>query len=289
MRKRATKPPLSRRRRLARFAVCVVVGLALAVPLYVGLAKSGLIRSPFFPRVDGDLALAQSDRSGLRVLFVGNSFTYYHSMPALVHELAEHDAGARPIFAVEYTAPNWSLREASKNDGLLDLLHEVQWDYVVLQDVSWLPSAPPEVRHRDMDPFVYSLRRDIVWAEARPVLFMTWGYEDGDRHYSSADTYEAMQARLDEGYSELGEELFTPVAPVGLAWAEAQRRQPNLDLWSYDGRHPGASGSYLTACVFYAMLSGRNPSGSSFTAELEPADARFLQGVAFDVVRATTQ
>jgi hypothetical protein len=46
------------------------------VPLYVGLAKSGIIRSPFFPRAEGDLALAKSDRAGLRVLFVGNSFTW---------------------------------------------------------------------------------------------------------------------------------------------------------------------------------------------------------------------
>jgi hypothetical protein len=84
---------LARRRpRRARLADSVPTR-AQSVPLYVGLAKSGLIRSPFFPRVDGDLALAKSDKPGLRVLFVGNSFTYYHSMPELVHELAEHDAG----------------------------------------------------------------------------------------------------------------------------------------------------------------------------------------------------
>ena len=255
----------------------------LTVPLYVGLAKSGLIRSPFFPRVDGDLALAKSDRPGVRVLFVGNSFTYYHSMPELVQELAEHDGGAPPVFAISYTAPNWSLREASESDGLHHLLEEVQWDFVVLQDVSWLPAASPEVRHREMDPFVYSLRRDIVSTGARPVLFMTWGYEDGE---SSADSYEYMQERLAAGYSDLGNRLSVPVAPVGLAWADALRRDPGLDLWSYDGHHPGPRGSYLAACVFYAQLTGRNPLGSDFIADLEPSEARFLQSVAADVVAA---
>jgi hypothetical protein len=76
------------------------------VPFYVGLAKSGIIRSPFFPSAEGDLALAKSDRPGLRVLFFGNSFTYYNEMPAMVHELAAQDHGARPLYSVEYTAPN---------------------------------------------------------------------------------------------------------------------------------------------------------------------------------------
>lgn len=283
VRKQSGKRPLSKHRRLARFAVCVVVGLALTVPLYVGLAKSGLIRSPFFPRVDGDLALAQSDRPGLRVLFVGNSFTYYHSMPELVHELAEQDEGASPVFTVAYTAPNWTLRKASEDESLLDLLDDADWDFVVLQESSGLPAASPEVRRRYMYPFIRSLNRDVAAAGGQTVLFMTWGYKTGSY---PGDTFDFMQARLAEGYSELGGELFAPVAPVGLAWAEALRRQPGLDLWSHDGHHPGSSGSYLAACVFYAQLTGRDPSGSDFTADLEPAEARFLQGVAADLVHA---
>lgn len=71
---------------------------------------------------------------------------------------------------------------------------------------------------------------------------------------------------------------------MGLAWEEAHEREPGLDLWDSDGKHPNLAGSYLAACVFYAMLSGRNPSGSEFTGGLEPAEARLLQRVASDVV-----
>jgi hypothetical protein len=92
---------VSKAHKRLRLLACVCAGLLLTAPLYLGLAKSGIIRSPFFPRADGDLALAKSDRAGLRVLFVGNSFTYYNEMPAMVHDLAEGDPGARPLFAVE--------------------------------------------------------------------------------------------------------------------------------------------------------------------------------------------
>jgi hypothetical protein len=254
----------------------VAVGLVLAVPLYVGLAKAGLIRSPFFPKVEGDLTLARSDSAGLRVLFVGNSFTYYNSMPSLVRRLAEADAGSPSIIAVAYTAPNWTLERAAEDDGLADLLGDVRWNVVVLQEHNQLVSFSY--------PFARALWREITLVGGRTVLFMTWAYEDGDRRNFPGDTFTAMQARLGQDYSQLSEELTVPVAPVGLAWAEALRRRPGVKLWAGDGRHPSRIGSYLAACVFYAVLSGRDPRGSEFTAELGESEARFLQDVAADVV-----
>jgi hypothetical protein len=262
----------------------VGIGLVLTVPVYVGLAKLGLVRSPFFPRIDGDIALAQSDRPGLRVLFVGNSFTYYNEMPTLVHKLAAADEGAPPIFVVEYTAPNWNLRKASGEDGLEHLLEDVRWDVVVLQDNSQALSFGPEWRRREVYPYARVLQREIALAGARTVLFMTWGYKYGDRRNFPGDSFDAMQERLEEGYSDLGAQLFAPVAPVGIAWAEALRREPGLNLWAHDGGHPSSSGSYLAACVFYALLSKRDPSGNAFTGGLDASEARLLQSVAAEVV-----
>lgn len=78
---------------------------------------------------------------------------------------------------------------------------------------------------------------------------MTWGYVRGDRRDEPHDTYAAMQARLAAGYSKLGSEVGAQVAPAGLAWAEALRREPRLDLWADDGQHPGGSGrTWRPAC-----------------------------------------
>jgi hypothetical protein len=109
---------------------------------------------------------------------------------------------------------------------------------------------------------------------------MTWGYALGDRWNQPHDTYSAMQARLAAGYSRLGAELGAQVAPAGLAWGEALRREPGFDLWADDRKPPARSGSYLAACVFYAALTGRDPARSGFTAGLEPGQARFRQQVA---------
>jgi hypothetical protein len=267
-------------RRLLRTFVLAVAGVVLGFALYSGLVHIGLARSLLAPNLRGDIALARSDRPGIRVLFVGNSFTFENSLPALVHELAAGDPGATPIFSVEYAAGGWSLHQANKDEGLDKLLQEVHWDVVVLQEKSWVLSLPEERWRRETYPAARDLHEKISAVGARTVLFMTWGYVRGDRWHEPHDTYAAMQARLADGYSELGAELGAQVAPAGLAWAEALRREPSLHLWAGDGQHPGRLGSYLAACVFYAMFSGREPTQSSFTAGIQLGQARLFQRVA---------
>jgi hypothetical protein len=270
-------------RRLLRLFACAVAGIVLGLTAYVGLVHVGLARSVLAPTLRGDIALARGDRPGLRVLFVGNSFTFKNSLPALVHDLAAGDPGATPIFSVEYAAPGWSLHQADKDAGLAKLLREVHWDVVVLQEKSWLLSFPEGQWSRGSYPYARDLHERISAVGARTLLFMTWGYTLGDRWHEPHDTYAAMQARLADGYSKLGAELGARVVPAGLAWAEALRREPSLDLWADDGKHPGRLGSYLAACVFYAVLTGREPARSRFTDGIEPAEARLLQRVAENV------
>ena len=102
-------------RRLLRLFSLAVAGIVLGLTLYAGLVHIGLARSLLAPTLRGDIALARSDRPGLRVLFVGNSFTFKNSLPALVHDLAAGDPGATPILSVEYAAPGWSLQQANKD------------------------------------------------------------------------------------------------------------------------------------------------------------------------------
>ena len=272
-------------KRFVRLFACAVLGIVLGVSIYAGLVRGGLAPSPFDPVVRGDIGLARSGRPGLRVLFVGNSFTFRNGLAAMVHRLAANDPGARPIFAVEYAAPGWTLHDAANDHGLAGLLEHVRWNDVVLQEQSQLLSFPREQWRRETYPFARALHAKISAHAARTVLFMTWGYEQGDRDNWPGDTYVGMQGRLQSGYSELAADLPADFAPAGSAWAEALRRRPDIALWDSDGRHPSERGSYLAACVFYALLTGRDPARSTYTAGLSSDEARFLQGVAADTVR----
>jgi hypothetical protein len=264
--------------KLLRLLAAVVAGIVL----WVAAIQAGIVRNPLDPVIRGDIELARSDRPGLRVLFVGNSFTYHNSLPKLVRRLADADRGRKPIFAVQYAASNWELKSAADDDGLDRLLLEVDWDVLVLQEHSLKLSFSPKYRREQTDPHARAI---IARAGgARTLLFMTWGYRGGDDRNVPGDTYVAMQQRVAYNYRDLGEELGARVAPVGIAWAIALERRPGADLWWQDGEHPSKRGSYLAACVLYAVLTARDPTGNSFTAGFDPADARFFQHVARDVV-----
>jgi hypothetical protein len=264
--------------RVLRLLAAAAIGLVLGVGLDVALARVGLFH--FGPSLSGDVALARSGRPGIRVLFVGNSFTFSNDMPELVHRLAAADPEAAPIYAVEYTAAGWRLKAAAYDRGLYRLLHEIHWDEVVLQEQSRIPSLEPVVRARETDPYARSLVADVRTAGAKPMFFMTWGYKHGDDVDLSGDTFGLMQGRLEYNYDQLGAELAVPVAPVGRAWALAHRLRPRLELWQGDGGHPSRTGSYLAACVFYAVLEHRDPTASRFRAGLPRDTVRFLARVA---------
>lgn len=89
-------------------------------------------------------------------------------------------------------------------------------------------------------------------------------------------------------YVKLGNELNALVIPVGLAFAEAYKRDPGLQLHKYyDGSHPSKAGTYLAAATVYAALYNRSPVGNTFDAfgEVDPKTRLFLQQVAWDTVK----
>jgi hypothetical protein len=251
--------------RLLRAFLVVIAGIVAGVSLYVGFIHAGVVRDPFAPVLRGDLDAARSDRPGTRVLFVGNSWTYYHDMPQMVQRLAASDGGARPVLAVSYTRPGWDLESASRDRRLVRLIEDASWDTVVLQEQTGRARSSVEERSRETDPYVRELQSRIQARGARTLLYMTWPYRDR---------------------SDLGSVLGLPVAPVGTALSESYWRRSELVLWLEDG-HPNRAGSFLAACVFYAALARRDPSQSTFTAGLQEADARFLKRLAAEVVART--
>ena len=239
---------------------------------------------PTFGAVGGDIDAVRSDRPGLRVLFVGNSFTYFNEMPAMVGQLAANDRGARQVFAVRFSPGGARLEQSLRDEGLRRLIAGERWDAVVLQEQSAIPAWPAD-REAFMFPAARALARMAEDRGAQPVLYMTWGYRAGDQNFSASDSYEAMQARVAAGYRELGGRLGAPVAPVGLAWRRALRERPGAQLWHADGHHPSRAGSYLAASVLYARLTERDPRHSGFTGGLERAEARWLRAVAAAISR----
>jgi hypothetical protein len=281
-----------RSRRLSAVLACVIaltgVAIGLAIDAYVLAAPS--VSAPL--SISAELRLARSDRPGLRVLFIGNSFTDANSMIEMVSRLSSRNTGApRPIVALEYAPGGSTLQSAASDPQLFRLLMGAHWNVVVLQEQSQLPELPYWLTNSTL-PAVAKLKTLITRDGAVPLLFETWGYRNGDLYNTPDDNYTAMQNRLHQGYGYVGRSQGIDIAPVGDAWALALREQPSLPLWGGDGHHPSVEGSYLTAAVISDTLAhllptqGDTTPTGSYTAGLDPTSAAWLRDIAQSSLRA---
>ena len=97
-----------------------------------------------------------------------------------------------------------------------------------------------------------------------------------------------MTELLARRYVETGNAIRAMVIPVGLAFAEAYARRPDVRLHKdFDGSHPSLLGTYLAACVVFTSLYKTSPMGNSYDyfGKVKEPDAKFLQKVAFDTVK----
>ena len=215
----------------------------------------------------------------LRVLFLGNSHTYLHYMPQMLVQLVKAADCGFELEADQCVGEGVSLEWHWNNESSRQKMRGRNWDYIVLQDRS---GGPLE----DLDSFQKHaglLDAEIKKLGAATILYMTWANQNRpDTGIVLADAYRRMA-------NELGAYL----APVGLAWANAQKNSSELALHHHDGRHASPVGAYFTACLFYAVLTDTSPEGlpESFFIEgkkrpdQDPDQALLLQKVAWETFR----
>ena len=233
-----------------------------------------------------------------KVLFLGNSYTATNALPAVLGLLA--DERGRLLTKSAYApggntlgAPQASAH--STNPTSLAMIAADTWDWVILQEQSTTPTIPFRLENY-MKPGAASLDASIKANDAstRTLLFQTWGRRDGGQFCGSGDCspvfadFDQMQDSLTTAYADVGQLIGAQVAPIGEAWRRMRAQDPTLPLHQFDGSHPTHEGTYLSACVFYAVLFDESPVGISYTNTITSADAAVLQDVAAHAVFGPT-
>jgi hypothetical protein len=260
-------------------------------------------------------------RGETNVLFVGNSFTHGASEPVYsFNKSAIKDAngtgqgGVAGIFkklcdnagfpssvTIETVSAQTLMFHAKQKSGVLNSRRD---DVVVLQEVSTGPlPAEHGGRPEQFDTGAHELQ-SLFRANnpaAKIILYETWTSPTGVRnqHYKDLGS---MQTDLKKACEKVAKELDCQVAPVGDAFLHAvetgvadpenRANTGKLQLWGSDNRHASKYGSYLSACVIFSTVSGRDPeslkSGPGTAADglgIAPKDASSLQRIAHEVTQ----
>jgi hypothetical protein len=201
----------------------------------------------------------------LNVLFIGNSFTARNDLPGLIAGLAE--ASGHHLQHQLIPVGGASLRTHWNKGYAQNRIKEDHFDYVVLQEQSTLPVKNATRMHENVRLFDGVIRA----AGARTALYMTWARQ----HVPET------QRAITEAYESIGSEIGATVVPVGVAWETFLARCKSPILHDKDKSHPTLAGSYLAACVFYAVMFAGSPTDLGVGVDgLSDQDAQILRQAA---------
>lgn len=184
----------------------------------------------------------------LKILFIGNSHTYFNDMPAMIAELFQCQLG-QEIHVTMLTYPGGELRwHYTQPQTKFNILHG-GYDYVVLQQATH-PFDGEEALLRQAAPILQWIRE----AKATPVAYMTWAKK----------ALPEDQEELTSAFTHLAEKERMLLAPAGVVWKAVWEKVPEAELYWRDGQHASPLGSAIAAAaIFYAITGAALPAGDA--------------------------
>jgi hypothetical protein len=219
-----------------------------------------------------------------KVLFVGNSYTSVNDLPLLLSNVAQ-SAGDSVIYESNCIG-GYTFQLHSTNATTLQKINQGDFDFVVLQEQSQLPSFPISQVQSSVYPYARTLDSLINLANSctETVFYMTWGRKNGDAsncpNWPPVCTYSGMDSLLRLRYQDMANTNNAVVSPVGAVWRHIRDNYPNIELYSADESHPSLAGSYAAACTFYSILFRKDPTGITFSSTLDSTDASAIRNAA---------
>ena len=235
--------------RMKRALRLVIVAQLIGLTLILPPPKVLSFRRPVDPAPPPDCA---------RVLFLGNSLTFTHDIPANTQRLASLLTGARSLCVTAHAEPGVTL-EWHWNDPETSRLLAERWDYVVLQEQSERAYDQPA----QMDAWLTAFAQKIRHAGAEPLLFAIF----------SRQWPEERRVELHDRMRASARSLGLRVVPVDDVWTDILRDDPSAPILAADGHHPAPYGAYSAALLFARCMVGPLNEPAAYTFDEPP---RFL-------------
>ena len=188
----------------------------------------------------------------MKILFIGNSYTYFIDMPALFEAECKNSGANVQVDSVTaggYRLSQFLSEEDEYAKKVRQLLDGRKYDYVVIQGQSVYPVTETETFLKCVSEF----DRMIKANGAKTVLYETWGRADGSDTLTRLGlTHDEMQDRLKEAYETAAKETGAILVYAGDRFHEAYRA--GKDVFDPDGSHPSLPGSQIIAKEFRRVL-----------------------------------
>lgn len=203
----------------------------------------------------------------MKVLFLGNSHTFFNDMPELFSRFAEKTTGEKPE-AVMLAYPGRDLDWHRKE--YFPLRYNLMYggyDYCVIQQAAH-PYPPIETTLETGGWVIDLCHRCGV----KPVVYMTWAEK----------RFPENQQKMIDTCEKLAADNNALLAPVGRLWQLIRQTRPDIELYHTDGEHAGPYGDFLIAATFCKLLCGSvsdtvSGTGFNFFGKVTPENKWIMQ------------
>jgi hypothetical protein len=230
----------------------------------------------------------------LRVLYLGNSQMEQNQLPMMIKLLSQSAPPDCPridfgqVLLGGYGLKKyWEAGEGPKSPR--GKIASAKWDYVVFQ-----PSVVDT--SEILETYGMLFYEAIKKTGAKTILFATAGQS---KKSAPQYIYPESFLKLNDMQMAFRKKHGVIVAPAGCAWIRYLGPNPSedklLDLYAPDKAHPGGKGTYIYACMLYAIITGRSPVGLVHdikvipidyvygkTLSIDPKEAKRMQQAAWD-------
>ena len=189
-----------------------------------------------------------------KILFVGNSYTYYNDMPQAAFARAASERGLEvEVSAVTrggYRLCQFADPENEEGKRLREVIAGQRYDCAVLQE----QSLNPIVNKAQFLAGVEALKA-LIDAD-RFLLYATWGRNDESPQLEELGlSREQMTEQLSAAYHEAAALCGAEVAEVGKAFLAYAAQHDRNELYNPDHSHPSALGSEIAARVILEQVA----------------------------------
>lgn len=214
-----------------------------------------------------------------RVLFIGNSITYFNNMPQTFEAIANSKGDSTVV--TMYAPGGTGFINHVNDETVYNHFREGNWDYVVLQPGS--NESPGYSEPIDQTLSRARLLKDSIlfYNPCAKILYYEISYGVWGNTQANLNSYNTTMDLIRTNLEYLSDSTKLFFAPAGEAIRTAWNTDQTEFLWGGNGDiHPNDKGSYIIACTFYASIFQKESLGTNIINSLTQAEANSYQELA---------
>ena len=283
---------------MKKLLLCFLAALMIVLPSCGGDGEQSAETTPNTPAETTPAATTPADTTAeettpapirdketeLKILFIGNSFTFFNDMPTKYFQSICGSEGYKVSVEAITNGGHYLSEFADVSDEygkkVDKALRENKYDVVILQEQSGCPIA-------DQSRFfggVRDLAKKVKDNGAELYLYETWGYKEG---YSKLVTHggstKIMEMKLRAAYTAIAEEVGAEVILAGVAMLDIHT-QGKIEVYKDDLFHPSAKGSALVAYTIFAKVFMHDPRTVAYTCGVGKTTSAAMKEAAYKAV-----